>query len=226
MKRPTTDIHRVTRTGKTICISLREVAAADFEEDECHGPSSALEIITETVEVPVVASEIHLWAGGARLYPHLHYTCPRCQQLQNSDLYDDDSNPRFGVCDSCSWESLVWIEWDEGARATMDLDMGRHLEREIAAMRRAAPSVVHIDVLMHSLDAFAEDHPEAACRLVIELWPIASAVFTPEKRRTTGPWIDVDRTPMIVARLTQLAADAEPELRDACRSLLGDLEGE
>lgn len=224
MRTIATEIYRVTRAGETLFISLKEVPVAEFDESDSGDPSMPLEIITETADIPVVPSEIHLWDGGDGLYPHLHYTCPRCQQIHNVDLYGHDLNPRFGVCDSCGWDSLVWIEWDERARATMDLDKGRYLAREIEAMRRETPSVSQIDGLTSSLESFAETHPDGACRLVIELWPIASAVFTPEKRRTTGPWMDEDRSPNVVARLRQLAAsDADLELRDACRSLLENL---
>lgn len=114
----TTVVQRVTQAGETLFISLEAVSATEFDEDDRRDLSLPLEITAETMEIPVVSSEIHLWDGGDRLYPHLHFTCPRCQRVHNVDLEDDDPNPRFGSCDSCGWQSLVWIEWDESARVT------------------------------------------------------------------------------------------------------------
>ncbi len=49
---------------------------------------------------------------GSKLRPHVHFTCPRCEDVHNVDLEEEDQNPRFACCDSCAWDSLVWIEWN------------------------------------------------------------------------------------------------------------------
>jgi len=127
----TTAIYRVSQEGETLFISLEKVAPVDFDDHHGRDPSLPLEIVAEELDIPLVPSEIELWDGGDRLYPHLHFTCPRCQQLQNADLNDGDANPRLGCCDSCGWDSLVWIEWDE---------------EKLAGMRRESPSESQVAV--------------------------------------------------------------------------------
>jgi hypothetical protein len=64
--------------------------------------------------VPAVDGRIEQWEGDdGLLYPHLHFICPRCGREHNVDLYPDDLNPRFATCDSCGWDSVVWIHWSK-----------------------------------------------------------------------------------------------------------------
>jgi hypothetical protein len=220
-----TDVYRVTQAGETLFISLEKVSPREFRNHHRRNRSLRLQIVAKTLEIPVVPSEIELWDGGDRLYPHLHFTCPRCQRVHNVDLSDDDPNPRLGVCDSCDWESLVWIEWDEAARAAMDTDKEKYLAREIAAMRLNPPSLIEIDVMMYSLERFAESHPDAACRLMIAFWPVpAGVVGVHDVCSAIDLWIDAHRSPGVMARIAQLAAsESDLELRDYCKGLLESL---
>ena len=64
-------------------------------------------------DVPIVDARLTLWDGSDGLsYSHLHYQCPRCAHEQNVDLYLSDANPRFACCDSCGWDSVVWLRWN------------------------------------------------------------------------------------------------------------------
>ena len=74
---------------------------------------SALCIVDEIDrEVPAVDGALKIWKGDdGRSYPHLHYVCPRCSTEHNVDLYPEDTSPRFACCDSCGWDSVVWIRW-------------------------------------------------------------------------------------------------------------------
>ena len=223
----TTDVHRVAQAGETLFISLEAVSAEDFDEHGCRDLSLPLEITVERMEIPIVSSEIHLWDGGDRLYPHLHFTCPRCRQVHNADLEDDDPNPRWGSCDSCSWESLVWIEWDEARREAMipEMDKEVYLAREIAAMRLEPRSPREVEWLMYSLERFATFHPDAACELMIELWPIVSAASMHHVCDEIEHWLHDRRSPGIMARLAQLVASEEdPGRRERCLKLLEDLQ--
>ncbi len=97
-------LYRVTDEGRTLYLSPEPVTADDFP------PSSVFDEVQ--LEVPVVDGVIHYWdGGGGKSYPHIHYLCPRCTKVQNTDLYPDDPNPRFAICDACAWDSLVWIRW-------------------------------------------------------------------------------------------------------------------
>ena len=63
-------------------------------------------------EVPTVLGTIEDWRDeDGALRPHIHYVCPRCATEHNVDLVAEDSSPRFACCDSCAWDSVVWIEW-------------------------------------------------------------------------------------------------------------------
>jgi transcription elongation factor Elf1 len=56
---------------------------------------------------------LEYWQGdNGRSYPHLRFKCPRCSIEHNVDLYPGDSNPRFASCDTCGWDSVVWIRWN------------------------------------------------------------------------------------------------------------------
>ena len=102
-------------------ISLEPISADDWDDHDWRDRSLPLRIDLERLSAPVLPTEVVMWegddGGSTTLYPHLHYTCPRCHQIQNVDLYETDSNPRFACCDICSWDSIVWLEWDySGAR--------------------------------------------------------------------------------------------------------------
>jgi hypothetical protein len=80
-----------------------------FDSDSLTGECVVDEIDRE---VPVVDGVVRLWEGDdGKSYPHLHYVCPRCSTEHNVDLYPEDPNPRFACCDSCGWDSVVWIRW-------------------------------------------------------------------------------------------------------------------
>ena len=97
-------LYRVAESGRTIYLSLDPVDDREFAS------SCSFDIIQQ--DVPTVAGRVELWDGGdGKQYPHIHYVCPRCRNEQNVDLSDGDSNPRFACCDSCSWDSVVLIQW-------------------------------------------------------------------------------------------------------------------
>lgn len=98
-------LYRATENGVTVSLSPEPIRADDFSF-----PIDAIDEVER--EVPVVDGVIRLWNGcdGGK-YPHLHYVCPRCGVEHNVDLYPDDPSPRFGCCDSCGWESVVWVRW-------------------------------------------------------------------------------------------------------------------
>lgn len=97
-------LYRVVEGGKTIYLSPDPVDDRDFES-KC-----SFDIVQQ--DVPTVAGRVELWDGcDGKRYPHIHYVCPRCSHEQNVDLHDGDSNPRFACCDSCSWDSVVLIQW-------------------------------------------------------------------------------------------------------------------
>jgi hypothetical protein len=110
-----TDLYVVRQCGEVMFVSLDEIFAEEWDGHEWRDQSQPLLIDLEHRAIPVVPAEIVMWEGSeeeAVLYPHLHYTCPRCRQMQNADLYDADPNPRFACCDSCRWDSLIWLAWE------------------------------------------------------------------------------------------------------------------
>ncbi len=98
-------------------MSLDPITEADMQDHYARNLQLPIHIKSETLNVPVVSSQIIMWEGlsekGSELVPHLHFTCPQCQDVHNVDLEEGDSNPRFACCNSCVWDSLVWIEWNE-----------------------------------------------------------------------------------------------------------------
>ncbi len=113
MRTIATKLYRVLQNGKTIHISLVPMRNVDLDHLFARDHRLSLCIKQEISEIPLITSEIVMWDGGDGLYPHLHFTCPRCSEIHNVDLEENDPNPRFGCCDSCSWDSLVWIAWNE-----------------------------------------------------------------------------------------------------------------
>ena len=97
-------------------ISPEPISVDDWDDHDWRDGSLPLQIHLERRTVPVLQTEVVMWEGSdgesVSLYPHLHYTCPRCQQMQNVDLYETDSNPRSACCDICRWGSIVWLAWD------------------------------------------------------------------------------------------------------------------
>jgi hypothetical protein len=112
MRTIATRIYRAQQGAETIRVSLEELSESDLDDDYRRVPGIPLKITFEDLEIPLVESEIHMgiswWNGGEGLAPHLHFNC--------SDLEDGDPNPKFVCCDSCAWDSLVWLNWD-GAKA-------------------------------------------------------------------------------------------------------------
>jgi hypothetical protein len=111
-----TDFHVMRQAGVTMRISIEPISADDWDDHGWRDQSLPLQIQIERLSVPVLPTEVVMWEGGdgdsTALYPHLHYTCPKCRQMQNVDLYDTDPNPRFACCDICGWDSIVWLAWD------------------------------------------------------------------------------------------------------------------
>lgn len=95
-------------------MSLDELGKCDLDQHYLRDLDLPLTITEEEIGIPLIESEIQMWDGGDELYPHLHFTCPRCHRMHNTDLEGGDPNPKLACCDSCSWESLVWLSWDEG----------------------------------------------------------------------------------------------------------------
>ena len=99
-------LYRASQDGHTLCLATEPLAADDF-------PAGCVFDKVER-EVPNVDGRLELWQGDDGLsYPHLHFLCPRCSTEHNVDLHPDDPNPRFACCDTCGWDSIVWIRWNK-----------------------------------------------------------------------------------------------------------------
>ena len=97
-------LHRAIAQGRVVRLSPDPICADDL-------PTSCT---TDEVdrEVPTVPGTVENWRDeDGDLRPHIHYVCPRCATEHNVDLMSDDPSPRFACCDSCGWESVLWIEW-------------------------------------------------------------------------------------------------------------------
>ena len=112
-----TNIYRVLQGGKTIFVSLNEIEVSDMDDHYARNIKLPIQIQQETIDIPVVSSKVVMWEAlteqGNEPLPHLHFCCPRCNEVHNVDLDLEETSPLFGCCDSCGWESLVWIEWDK-----------------------------------------------------------------------------------------------------------------
>ena len=112
-------------------ISPEPISADDWDEHDWRDLSLPLQIELERMSVPLLQTVIMMWESpedsddSISLYPHLQYTCPRCQQIQNVDLHEDDLNPRFASCNICNWDSIAWLVWDYAA--------ARHSQPELLA---------------------------------------------------------------------------------------------
>lgn len=111
-----TDLHVMRQAGVTIHISPEPIRAEDWDDHGWRDHSLPLQIELERRSIPLLQADVVMWESfedeSSSLYPHLHYSCPRCLQMQNVDLYETDPNPRFACCDICSWNSIVWLAWD------------------------------------------------------------------------------------------------------------------
>ena len=106
-------LYRVSQDDKTAYLSPEPISP-----DEISVPGVIDEIERD---VPTVFGRLELWEGDdGQSYPHLHYVCPRCTMEHNVDLYPNDGKPRFACCDSCKWESVVWIQWNRNELAKQD----------------------------------------------------------------------------------------------------------
>jgi len=98
-------LYRASQNGNTVYLAPEPISVDDLP-DRC-----TLDEVER--EVPQVDGRLESWPGDdGSSYPHLHYICPRCSTEHNVDLHADDPNPRFACCDSCGWDSVVWIRWD------------------------------------------------------------------------------------------------------------------
>jgi hypothetical protein len=109
------------QAGEVVFISLDPVSTNEFDECSWRDLILPLTVEMERRDVVLVPAERVMWEGyqdddSVQLVPHLHYTCPRCRQMHNVDLYDTDTNPRFACCDSCGWKSIAWLEWNGEAK--------------------------------------------------------------------------------------------------------------
>src|SRR5690349_4622200 len=102
-------LFRAVQDGKVAYLSPEPIDTTDFSPDY-FSPDCSFDTIQ--LDVPTVAGVLELWDGNdGKKHPHLHYVCPRCSVEHNVDLNNGDSNPRFACCDSCGWDSVVWIRW-------------------------------------------------------------------------------------------------------------------
>lgn len=129
MKSILTELYVLRQGGKVRFASTQPISAADWHghdwrpplEQATPPPEGNLPLIVEIErrDIPLLPAELVLWniddGESNSLAPHLHYTCPRCLQMQNSDLYPNDPNPRFACCDSCRWDSILWLSWEPGS---------------------------------------------------------------------------------------------------------------
>ncbi len=111
MNKINTEIYRAVQVDETIFVSLQKIEPNDLDDHYLRDMSLKLEISKEVVSIPVVRSRTEMWDGGDKQYPHLHFVCPICNEEHNTDLEEYDSNPKFTCCDSCSWNSLIWVNW-------------------------------------------------------------------------------------------------------------------
>lgn len=117
MKTLETVLHMIRQAGEVMFVSLEPKTVESFNDWAWRDLDLPLSISEERVELPVVSAELEMWAclgddESSQDWPHLVYTCPRCKQLQNSDLYATDASPRFACCDSCGWSSMCWLDWN------------------------------------------------------------------------------------------------------------------
>ena len=92
-------------------MSLEPVAESEMDGHYKRDKQYPLTVRCDDIEIPAVSSEIIMWDGGGREYPHVHFCCPQCGEMNNFDLESTDTNPRFAVCDLCLWDSPVWVKW-------------------------------------------------------------------------------------------------------------------
>ncbi len=108
-----TNLYVMRQAGEIKFVSIDPILAEEWEEHSWRDHQQPLLIDVERRDIPVLQAEVVMWEGhdrdGVAFYPHLHYTCPRCQQMQNVDKNSADENPRLACCDLCGWNSLVWL---------------------------------------------------------------------------------------------------------------------
>lgn len=97
-------LHRATQNDAIVRLSPEPIDADSL---------SSLCVVDEIDrEVPTIDGVIKDWeSDDGATYPHLHYVCPRCSMEHNVDLLPEDTNPRFACCDTCRWDSVVWVRW-------------------------------------------------------------------------------------------------------------------
>lgn len=124
MKVTPTNLFRASQNGDVIDISPDVITPEDLTEHHRRDLSLTLKIDQVVLDVPIVPSDIQMWDGGDKLYPHLHFTCPKCGGISNVDLEIETPNPRFACCDYCHWDSVLWVAW-----SCSDLKAARELSR-------------------------------------------------------------------------------------------------
>ena len=111
-----TDLFIAKQAGEVVFVSIEPIPVDQFDEHSWRDLRHPLIVETERRDIAVLPTETVMWEGDdgdtIRLYPHLHFTCPRCHQMQNIDLYDTDPNPTFACCNTCLWDSPIWLAWD------------------------------------------------------------------------------------------------------------------
>ena len=114
-----TDLFVAKQAEDVVFVSCDPISADGFDEHSWRNLQHQIVVEPERRDLPVLMAEIVMWEGddgdSATPHPHLHYTCPKCRQMQNVDLYDTDTNPRLVCCDICRWDSFVWLAWDSSA---------------------------------------------------------------------------------------------------------------
>lgn len=141
MKTIATRIHRAQQAGQTVFISLEELVESDLDDHSMRDLSVSLVISEEELVIPVVDSEISVSNWDGSFAPHLLFNCPRCNRIHCTDLYDGDPNPRFACCDSCSWDSLVWLNWDQRELEKMRSEQAAAPNRSLTRVPKSEISV-------------------------------------------------------------------------------------
>jgi hypothetical protein len=78
-----------------------------------------------------------------------------------------------------------------------------------------------VSQLMDSLEQFAQADCDTACRLMADLWPVASALFKHDVCDAIDLWITDHRSPAVLAKLRDLAAShPDAEIRGHWQGLL------
>jgi hypothetical protein len=111
MKTKDTTLQFVIQNGDIMLISPLELSVDELKQYHWYSERTC-SVKTVQQSVPVVPGKIEMWESSGGHAPHIRYECPICKQSVNTDLYENDPNPRFAWCDLCQWDSVMWIRWE------------------------------------------------------------------------------------------------------------------